>query len=117
VAHAQRDERILVGKLVLGPAIHRAYWNDVDVGLTVSEYDVVHFLASNVGRCVTYREIYDVQYYEGFICGLGELGYRTNVRSSIRRIRKKFRGLDPVFDEIKNYQGFGYRWGRPEDVG
>ena len=49
--------------------------------------------------------------YEGFIAGVGNIGYRTNVRSAIRRIRNKFRECDPVFVEIENYAGFGYCWG------
>jgi two-component system response regulator ChvI len=109
-AHPQPDDRIVCGKLVLRPTIHRAYWNDVDVGLTVTEYDVVHFLASNVGLYLTYREIYDVQYYEGFIAGNGELGYRTNVRSTIKRVRKKFCEIDPTFSEIQTSPTLGYRW-------
>jgi two-component system response regulator ChvI len=109
-AHPQPDDRIVCGKLALRPDIHRAYWNDVDVGLTASEYDVVHFLASNVGLYLTYREIYDVQRYEGFIAGNGELGYRTNVRSTIKRVRKKFCKIDPTFSEIETSPTLGYRW-------
>ncbi len=40
----------------------------------------------------------------------GAEGYRANVRTFIKRIRKKFRDLDPDFDQIHNYAGFGYRW-------
>jgi two-component system response regulator ChvI len=37
-----------------------------------------------------------------------------NVRSSIKRIRNKFRECDPAFAEIENYAGFGYRWGKSD---
>ena len=40
----------------------------------------------------------------------GEIGFRTNVRAFIKRIRQKFRDVDPKFSQIKNYPGFGYRW-------
>ena len=40
----------------------------------------------------------------------GAEGYRANVRTFIKRIRKKFRECDPEFDGIENYAGFGYRW-------
>jgi len=36
------------------------------------------------------------------------VGYRTNFRWAIRRIRNKFLETDPGFDEIENYTGFGY---------
>ena len=109
-AHPQPEDRIVYGELALGPAIHRAYWNDVDIGLTASEYDIVHFLVSSVGLYRTYREIYDVQHYEGFAAGHGELGFQTNVRSTIKRIRRKFCKIDPTFSEIQTLPGLGYRW-------
>jgi two-component system, OmpR family, response regulator ChvI len=59
------------GKLLLRPDISRAYWKDVDVGLTLGEYNIVHLLASNAGRYVTYRTIYDRLHYEGFVAGSG----------------------------------------------
>jgi two-component system response regulator ChvI len=52
-------------------------------------------------------------HYEGFIAGSGDDGYRTNVRSTIKRIRNKFREIDPVFEEIKNSVALGYCWGKP----
>jgi two-component system response regulator ChvI len=104
------EERVACGKLRLNPETSRTYWNQVDVGLTLGEYKIVNLLASNVGRYVTYRAAYDCLHYEGFIAGTGEDGYRANVRSAIKRIRNKFRSCDPAFDEIKNYNGFGYCW-------
>jgi len=109
-AHPQPEDRIVYGELALGPAIHRAYWNDVDIGLTAGEYDIVHFLVSSVGIYRTYREIYDVQHYEGFAAGHGELGFQTNVRSTIKRIRRKFCKIDPTFSEIQTLPALGYRW-------
>jgi two-component system, OmpR family, response regulator ChvI len=113
IADRQADKFIACGKLVLKPEISRAYWNGVDVGLTIGEYKIVHLLASNAGRYVTYRAIYDRLTYEGFIAGVGRNGYRTNVRSVIRRVRKEFRTLDPTFDKVENYTGFGYCWKKP----
>jgi two-component system response regulator ChvI len=104
---------MVVGKLVLKPAVSRAFWNEVDVGLTVGEYKIVDLLASHAGRYVTYRSIYDCIHYAGFVAGSGDHGYRGNVRSNIKRIRIKFHACDPDFDEIQNYMGFGYCWKTP----
>jgi two-component system, OmpR family, response regulator ChvI len=109
VAQAQT----ICGKLLLRPDVSRAYWKDADLDLSLGEYNIVHLLASNVGRYVTYRAIYDRLHYEGFIAGDGADGYRANVRSAIKRIRNKFRSCDPAFDEIENYSGFGYCWRKP----
>jgi two-component system response regulator ChvI len=108
------DKRMVCGKLVLRPSVSRAYWNEVDVGLTVGEYNLVHLLASNVGRHVPYRTIYDRLRHEGFKAGNGADGYWMNIRSTIKRIRNKFRECDPAFAEIDNYAGFGYCWGKPD---
>ena len=110
VATPEAEKRIVCGKLALSPSARRAYWNEFDVGLTVGEYDIVHFLALNVGNYETYRAIYEVQYYEGFVAGQGEKGYRTNVRSTIKRIRRKFCKVDSTFGEIQNSPTRGYRW-------
>jgi two-component system response regulator ChvI len=109
----QSDRSMICGKLLMRPDVSRAYWQDVDLGLTLGEYNIVHLLASNVGRYVTYRAIYDRLHYEGFIAGNGADGYRANVRSAIKRIRNKFRDFDPTFDKIENYTGFGYCWKKP----
>jgi two-component system response regulator ChvI len=101
---------VVCGKLVLNPNVSRAYWNDVDVGLTLVEYNIAHLLASNAGRWMTYRAIYDRVHYEGFIGGGGADGYRTNVRGIIKRMRKKFLQCDETFAEIDNFVGLGYRW-------
>jgi two-component system, OmpR family, response regulator ChvI len=113
IADRQADKFIACGKLVLKPEISRAYWNGVDVGLTIGEYKIVHLLATSAGRCITYRAIYDRLTYEGFIAGVGNTGYWSNVRSAIKRIRNKFRACDPAFVEIENYTAFGYCWGSP----
>ena len=112
-AGLSRQEGLACGKLLLKPEISRAYWNQVDVGLTLGEYKIVHLLVSNVGSFVTYRTLYDRLRYEGFIAGTGEDGFRANVRSAIKRIRNKFRVCDPAFDEIETYTGFGYCWRKP----
>ena len=83
------------GKLLLRPDISRACWKDVDVdGLTLGEYNIVHLLATNSGRYVPYRAIYDRLHYEGFIAGSGSDGYRCNVRAVIKRVRIKFGTCD-----------------------
>jgi two-component system response regulator ChvI len=113
-ADLQADEFMAFGRLVFRSNDHRAYWDEADVDLTVSEYNIVHLLASKPGSFITYRAIYDRLHYEGFIAGSGADGYRANVRSAIKRIRSKFRERDPTFDKIENHAGFGYCWQKPD---
>jgi two-component system response regulator ChvI len=105
---------MICGKLLLRPDVSRAHWNQVDVDLTLGEYNIVHLLASKPGHFVTYRALYDRMRHEGFIAGEGAEGYRANVRSAIKRIHNKFRDFDPTFDQIENYTGFGYCWKKPD---
>jgi two-component system response regulator ChvI len=62
VAQAQT---MICGKLLLRPDVSTAYWKDADLDLSLGEYNIVYLLASNVGRYVTYRAIYDRLHYEG----------------------------------------------------
>lgn len=107
------EEMVEHGALLLKPRLSRALWRGVDVDLTVTEFNIVQKLVANAGDHVTYRAIYDCVHHSGFIAGSGEDGYRTNVRSSVKRIRNKFRALDPEFQEIENFAAFGYCWRNP----
>lgn len=99
-----------IGPLNLKLQSHRALWRGSLVPLTVTEFRIVRLLARRAGEEVSYREIYDVVHGAGFMAGDGQNGYRSNVRSLIRKIRKRFRAIDEDFSEIENYPGFGYRW-------
>jgi two-component system response regulator ChvI len=101
---------VVCGDLLLRPKVSRALWKDADVGLTVTEFNIVHQLVARAGEHLTYRAIYDCVHWSGFVAGSGDDGYRTNVRSSIKRIRGKFTAVDGDFAEIENYPAFGYRW-------
>ena len=98
------------GDLTLHPAMARALWRERDLGLTVTEYKILDQLVAHKGQPQTYRAIYDTARYEGFVAGSGEHGYNTNVRSLLKRIRRKFLAVDPGFSEIENLPGVGYRW-------
>ena len=107
----QRDQTtIRHGPLELRSDIRRAFWGGGQVDLTLTEFAIVHYMILRPGADVTYRQIYDLVRGKDFIAGYGPDGYRSNVRSFIKRIRKKFRDVDPEFDHIENYPGFGYRW-------
>src|SRR6185312_2828063 len=105
-----RAEVFASGGLTLRYDSRRALWKQKNVSLTLTEFNIVAYLAENASRDVSYREIYDIVHGEGFMAGDGEGGFRTNVRAFIKRIRQKFRDVDQHFSSIKNYPGFGYRW-------
>jgi two-component system response regulator ChvI len=108
---------LAVEPLALDLDSHRITWKGGDVELTLTEFEIIHVLASRTGKDVSYRELYDLVHGEGFVAGEGAEGYRANVRTMIKRIRQKFRNVDGEFDEIRNYPGFGYRWGQKGGLG
>ena len=105
-----RGATLQLGRLTLRFDISRAVWAGRSVDLTLTEFKILTLLAEKAGQDVGYREIYDLVHGKNFIAGHGSEGYRANVRTFIKRIRKKFRDVDPGFDHIENYAGFGYRW-------
>lgn len=106
-----RLEAICHGELVLHPAMWRAEWRRQDVGLTVTEYKVVSKLVAEKGEPVTFRAIYDEMHYQGFHAGTGARGYEVNVRSIMKKIRRKFAAVDKDFNRIWNIMNVGYLWG------
>ncbi len=99
-----------LGELELRFDSNRAFWKGSAIDLTLTEFRMVSLLALNPGADIPYRELYDVVHGKDFRAGTGAEGYRPNVRTFIKRIRKKFRVIDPGFDQVRNYAGFGYQW-------
>ena len=105
-----RAPPLRLGRLMLRFDTNRALWAGRAVDLTLTEFRIVTLLAEKAGSDIGYREIYDLVHGKDFVAGQGSEGYRANVRTFIKRIRKKFRDVDPSFDHIENYASFGYRW-------
>jgi two-component system response regulator ChvI len=98
------------GHILLRCDVNRAFWKDQKIELTLTEFRIVEYLVKRAGQDIRYRELYDIVHGVGFAAGEGEIGFRANVRAFIKRIRQKFRDVDPNFEHIENYPGFGYRW-------
>jgi two-component system, OmpR family, response regulator ChvI len=98
------------GDLQLKRDASRALWKGQEVSLSLNEFRMIDLLATQPGRHVPYRALYDLVRGPGFLSGCGPEGYRSNVRTFIKRIRAKFREIDAEWDLIENYSGFGYRW-------
>jgi two-component system, OmpR family, response regulator ChvI len=99
-----------LGPLELRFDINRASWAGRLIDLTLTEFKIFALLAQRVGEYIPYREIYDLVHGKDFAAGYGDEGFRPNVRTFIKRIRKKFCDADPSFDHIHNHPGLGYRY-------
>ena len=77
-------------------------WRDHIVNLTLTEFWLVESLVRRPGHVKTYEALNDVTRQ-----GLVE---RNTINGYIRRIRNKFRLMDPTFDRIQTVHGTGYKW-------
>jgi two-component system response regulator ChvI len=91
------------GSLTLDDERHICLWKGQRTDMTVTEYLIVKSLAANPGHVKSREQLMDFAYGDGVY-----VDDRT-VDSHIKRIRKKFKDVDPEFDHIETVYGIGYR--------
>src|SRR5437879_1516552 len=77
-AELEVDETQHCGRLMLKPRVSRAFWDTVDVNLTLTEFKIVRLLASYVGNHVTSHAVYDCIHLVGFLGVHGRIGLYTH---------------------------------------
>ena len=92
------------GKLTLDPARHDSLWDGKPVRLTVTEFLLLQALAQRPGFVKSRDNLMDAAYDDQVY-----VDDRT-IDSHIKRMRKKFRQVDPEFDSIETLYGVGYRY-------
>src|SRR5688572_10545361 len=95
-------EEIVRGRLVMDPARHRVRWQGKEVALTVTEFLILEALAQRPGVVKSRNQLMDAAYHEDVF-----VDDRT-VDSHIKRLRRKFRAVDPEFAAIETLYGAGY---------
>jgi two-component system response regulator ChvI len=93
------------GRLAMDPARHKVTWDGRDVTLTVTEFLILEALAQRPGVVKSRNQLLDTAYQDDVY-----VDDRT-IDSHIKRIRRKFRSVDPQFDAIETLYGVGYRFG------
>ena len=102
---AESEPELLVrGRLSMDPARHKVKWDGKDVTLTVTEFLILEALAARPGVVKNRNQLLDIAYQEDVY-----VDDRT-IDSHIKRIRRKFRAVDPEFDAIDTLYGVGYRF-------
>jgi two-component system OmpR family response regulator len=95
---------IAKGQLRLDPEAWTALWNEAEVALTVSEFNILKALALAPGRILSRDQLIDQLHGPGFA-----ITDRT-IDSHIRNLRRKF-GEAGGSDVIETKAGVGYRLG------
>ena len=94
------------GKLKLDPSQLECEWNGKQLPdkLTTTEFLLVKELAKRPGIIKERAQLMDIAYREDT-----DIEDRT-IDSHVKRIRKKFKKVDPDFSAIETRYGSGYRW-------
>ena len=104
VGQAAASRAIKRGRLTLDPARHDCLWDGKPVRLTVTEFLLLQSLAQRPGFVKSRDNLMDAAYEDQVY-----VDDRT-IDSHIKRMRKKFRDVDPEFDSIETLYGVGYRY-------
>lgn len=90
------------GRLSMDPSRHRVTWDGKPVSLTVTEFLILECLAQRPGVIRSRNQLMDAAYPDDVF-----VDDRT-VDSHIKRLRRKFRAVDPEFSGIETLYGAGY---------
>ena len=90
------------GRLRMDPSRHRVTWDGKPVSLTVTEFLILECLAQRPGVIRSRNQLMDAAYPDDVF-----VDDRT-VDSHIKRLRRKFRSVDPEFGGIETLYGAGY---------
>ncbi|MBS0482171.1 MAG: response regulator transcription factor [Proteobacteria bacterium] len=96
------NEAIRRGRLEMDSLRHQVLWDGRPVSLTVTEFLILEALAARPGVIKSRNQLMDAAYSDDVF-----VDDRT-IDSHIKRLRRKFRGVDPRFDAIETLYGAGY---------
>lgn len=103
-APEKQSDPLIRGRLEMDQDRHLVKWNTSAITLTVTEFMILEALAQRPGVVKTRNQLMDVAYQDDVY-----VDDRT-IDSHIKRLRRKFREVDPEFNAIDTLYGAGYRF-------
>lgn len=100
-ASSPQEQALTVGALTLFHEQKRVFWQESLLDLTLTEFWLVHALIEHPGH---------VKSHDQLMAAARLVVTGNAITAHIRRIRDKFREIDPDFDAIRTEYGMGYRW-------
>jgi|TARA_Y100000588_G_scaffold379270_1_gene461154 DNA-binding response OmpR family regulator len=97
-AEEQDASKVIAQNLVIDKATREVFFNEQEVTLTRTEFDLLLFLASNLGRVFTRDELLD------HVWGYNHFPTTRTVDTHVLQLRQKLPGL-----EIETLRGVGYK--------
>ncbi|MDO5519792.1 MAG: response regulator transcription factor [bacterium] len=109
-AHLRREGRKNIknkvkftNEIVIDYSNRNAFYNDIEINFTKTEFDIIEVLSMNDGQIFTKENIYEK------LWGIDKFGDSNTITEHIRRIRMKFaKHTDAGF--IETVWGVGYKW-------
>jgi two-component system OmpR family response regulator len=95
------DAALTCGELRIDKDRLEASWRGQALGLTLTEFWILFALARRPGHVKSRDQLMDEA---------NVVVDNTTITSHVKRIRRKFREIDPQFDCIEMVYGVGYRW-------
>ncbi|MFC5452470.1 response regulator transcription factor [Paenibacillus aestuarii] len=113
-AHLTRYERLVGGKenkevirirgLLIDFDSRRVFIHDREISLTIKEFDLLYFLATNPNR------VYSKEHLFERIWGVDSMGDAQTVTVHVRRLREKIEDASVNSEYIETVWGVGYRF-------
>lgn len=100
-APEQHDHVLRRDELELNIDRLTARWQDNKVDLTYTEFWMLHALARHPGHIKSREQLMDAA---------NVVLDDSTITSHVRRLRRKFEAIDPLFRQIETAYGLGYRW-------
>ena len=95
------ENKITHAQLCIDENRKEVYWRDKPVMLTLTEFWILLSLARRPGHVKSHEQLMDAA---------NVVVANNTISAHIKRIRNKFREIDPAFDHIRSEYGMGYRW-------
>ena len=101
-----RSEVLIIDDLEIDEDSMSIRWKGQELSLTLTEFWLIESMARHPGHVKTYENMMQItrqSYVE-----------RNTINGYIRRIRNKFKEIDPDFKRIQTVFGVGYKWNTGE---
>jgi len=95
------EVKLEIGGLSIHVERKQVFWYGTQIDLTLTEFWLLHSLARNPGHVKSHDQLMEAA---------NVVVTNNAITAHIRRIRDKFREVDPEFDAIRTEYGMGYRW-------
>lgn len=97
-----KSDTMIVNELEINEGSMSIRWQGQELSLTLTEFWLIESMARHPGHVKTYENMMQItrqSYVE-----------RNTINGYIRRIRNKFKEIDPNFKHIQTVFGVGYKW-------